>query len=85
MFYFMRAKKKEGRPLPDTPDMKIWREEFDEMGLEEHHNKLKALGLSDEDIKEFDEDLKETNDEDLKETNDEDLKETISQKKKNGK
>jgi hypothetical protein len=54
----MRGKKKDGRPLPETPDMKIWREEFDEMGLEEHHNKLKALGLSDEDIKEFDEDFK---------------------------
>ena len=55
----MRGKKKEGKPLPDTQDMKIWREEFDEMSLEEHHNKLKALGLSDEDVKEFDEDLKE--------------------------
>ena len=44
--------------MPDTQDMKLWREEFEEMSLDEHHTKLKALGLSDEDLKEFDEDLK---------------------------
>jgi len=38
----MRGKKKEGRPL----------------SLDEHHNKLKSLGLSDEDLREFDEDFK---------------------------
>ena len=54
----MRGKKKEGRPLPETQDMKLWRREFDEMGLDEHHNKLKSLGLSDEDLREFDEDFK---------------------------
>ncbi|KKW30888.1 MAG: hypothetical protein UY74_C0030G0026, partial [Candidatus Kaiserbacteria bacterium GW2011_GWC2_52_8b] len=46
----MRGKKKEGRPLPDTQDMKLWRREFEEMSLDEHHNKLKSLGLSDEDL-----------------------------------
>ena len=69
MFYFMRAKKKEGRPLPETTDMKIWREEFDQMSLDDHHSKLKALGLGEDDIREFDEELKET----------------MPQKKKNGK
>lgn len=54
----MRGKKKEGRPLPDTQDMKLWRREFEEMSLDEHHNKLKSLGLSDEDLREFDEDFK---------------------------
>ncbi len=48
-------KKSEGRPLPDTADMKAWREEFKEMSLEDHDRVLKNLGLDDEDIKEFNE------------------------------
>ena len=54
----MRGKRKEGRPLPETADMKLWRKEFDEMSLDEHHNRLKSLGLNEEDLKEFDEDFK---------------------------
>ncbi|PIN85518.1 MAG: hypothetical protein COV47_01720 [Candidatus Diapherotrites archaeon CG11_big_fil_rev_8_21_14_0_20_37_9] len=50
----LSKKKKEGKPLPDTQDMKIWREEFDAMDITEHNNKLKSLGLDDEDIEEFD-------------------------------
>jgi len=69
----MRGKRKEGKPLPDTQDMKLWREEFNQMSVEEHHNKLKALGLSDEDVEEFDEGLKEL---------DEEPKETLPPKKK---
>lgn len=53
----MARKKKDGKPLPDTQDMKIWREEFEQMTPEEHHNVLKNLGLDEEDIEEFDEDF----------------------------
>ena len=55
----MIKKKKEGHPLPNTPDMKAWREEFDELTIEDHDKKLKALGLDDEDIEEFNEDFTE--------------------------
>lgn len=48
-------KKKEGQPLPETADMKIWREEFNEMTIEDHDKVLKNLGLDDEDIAEFNE------------------------------
>ena len=47
-------RKKEGKPLPDTQEMKIWREEYSQMSVDEHNAKLKALGLSEEEIKEFD-------------------------------
>lgn len=55
----MRSKKKEGKPLPDTPEMQMWREEYKDMSLEDHKAKLKMLGLDDEDVKEMDEVLKE--------------------------
>lgn len=48
-------KKAEGRPLPETADMKMWREEFKQMSLEDHDKVLKNLGLDDEDIAEFNE------------------------------
>ncbi|MCR4334979.1 MAG: hypothetical protein NUV57_00390 [archaeon] len=51
----MIRKKKEGKPLPETQDMKIWREEFDQMSIEEHDRILKNLGLDDEDIDDFNE------------------------------
>ncbi|MFH1586724.1 MAG: hypothetical protein ABID38_02615 [Candidatus Diapherotrites archaeon] len=49
------GRKKEGRPLPEKPEDKIWREEFDQMTVEDHNEKLKGLGLEEEDIEEFDE------------------------------
>jgi hypothetical protein len=52
-------RKKEGKPLPETEAMKIWREEFEGMSIEEHDNKLKQLGLDDDDIEEFNEDFTE--------------------------
>ena len=55
----MVKRKKEGHPLPNTPEMKLWREEFDQMSLEEHDKVLKNLGLDDEDIEEFNEDFKD--------------------------
>ncbi len=55
----MKAKRKEGKPLPDTPNMKMWREEYEQMSAEEHRAKLAVLGLSDEDFSEFKEVLKE--------------------------
>lgn len=55
----MVRKKKEGKPLPETADMKIWKEEFDKMSLEEHDKVLKNLGLDKEDIEEFNEDFAE--------------------------
>ncbi len=45
----------EGKKLPDTPDMQAWREEFEAMSKEEHLAKLKALGLDDEELAEFEE------------------------------
>lgn len=56
----MRKKLGEGRLLPDTPDMKAWRKEFEKMSLSEHDNKLRQLGLGDEEIEEFNESFKET-------------------------
>ena len=53
------AKRKEGRPLPETSQMKLWREEFEKMSLEEHGKKLKQLGLDEEEIKEFNEEFKQ--------------------------
>jgi len=55
----MKAKRKEGKPLSDTPTMKMWREEYEQMSEEEHKSKLAALGLGDEDFSEFKEVLKE--------------------------
>src|SRR3989344_6804886 len=49
----MVLRKKEGRPLAETADMKVWREEFNEMSLEDHDKVLKNLGLDAEDIQEF--------------------------------
>ena len=46
-------KKTEGRPLKETADMKIWREEFNQMKPEDHDRVLKNLGLDDEDVEEF--------------------------------
>jgi hypothetical protein len=54
----MITRKREGHPLPDTEDMKIWREEFNQMTLEDHDKILKNLGLDEEDIKEFNESVK---------------------------
>jgi len=50
-------KKKEGRPLQETQGMKLWRKQFEKMSLGDHDEKLKALGLDDEDIEEFNEDF----------------------------
>jgi len=50
----MKSKrKKEGCPLPETAEMKAWREEYEDMSIEEHKAKLKGLGLGDEDFGEF--------------------------------
>ncbi len=51
----MVRRKKEGHKLSDTKDMEIWRDEFKEMTLEQHDEKLKALGLDDDEIEEFNE------------------------------
>jgi len=51
-------KKKEGRPLSDTTAMKMWRDEYEHMSLEDHEAKLKKLGLGDEDFGEFKEVLR---------------------------
>ena len=55
----MVIKKKEGKPLPMTEDMKIWQEDFNKLTLEEHDKILKNLGLDEEDIKDFNEDFEE--------------------------
>lgn len=50
-------RKKEGHPLKETSEMRLWRQEFEKMSLKEHDEKLKSLGLDDEDIEEFNEDF----------------------------
>ena len=45
----------EGQRLPDTPDMVAWRKEFEEMDIEAHKERLKSLGLDDEELSEFEE------------------------------
>ena len=48
-----RARMREGRPLPETEEMKAWRKQYMEMSFEEHAAKLRELGLSEEEIAEF--------------------------------
>jgi len=55
----MVIKKKEGKPLPMTEDMKIWQEEFNKLTIEENDKILKTLGLDDEDIEDFNEGFEE--------------------------
>lgn len=43
----------EGARLPETPDMKAWREEFEELREEDHLKKLAELGLDEEELEEF--------------------------------
>lgn len=44
---------REGRPLPETEEMKAWRRQYMNMSFEEHAAKLRELGLSEEEIAEF--------------------------------
>ncbi len=43
----------EGAKMKETADMLIWRKDFEKMKIEDHKNKLKELGLDDEDLGEF--------------------------------
>ncbi|MCX6801029.1 MAG: hypothetical protein NTZ73_02480 [Candidatus Diapherotrites archaeon] len=43
----------EGAKKPETADMAAWRKDFEKMKVEDHLEKLAALGLDDEDLKEF--------------------------------
>lgn len=54
----MLKRKKEGRPLPMTADMKAWEKDFEKMSLDDHADKLRSLGLDDEDLEEFKEAFK---------------------------
>lgn len=53
------VKKKEGRPLPETQDMRMWKQEYESMSEEDHKAKLRELGLADEEMGEFLNTLKE--------------------------
>ena len=55
----MLRKKKEGHPLPKTAEMTAWEKEFGKMSLSEHEEKLRSLGLGDEDLEEFKEAFKQ--------------------------
>jgi len=44
---------REGKPLPDTEEMKAWRKQYMGMSFEEHKQRLMNLGLSEEEIEEF--------------------------------
>ncbi len=56
----MPQKPVEGTHIKMTADFEIWKKDFDKMTLKDHENKLKELGLDEEDIKEFDEDFQES-------------------------
>jgi hypothetical protein len=45
----------EGMVKPITADMVAWKKEFDEIDIDEHKAKLKALGLDDDELAEFEE------------------------------
>lgn len=47
------TKPPEGAKMKETADMIAWRKEFEKMKTEDHLNKLKELGLDDEDLDEF--------------------------------
>ncbi len=54
------AKRKEGKPLPETPQMKLWKKEFEKISIGGHDKKLKELGLDEEEIEEFNEEFKQS-------------------------
>lgn len=54
----MMRKKREGHSLPKTPEMVAWEKEFQKMSLEDHDEKLRSLGLAEEDIAEFNDSFK---------------------------
>jgi hypothetical protein len=43
----------EGAKLPESAEMKAWREEFEGLKTEDHIKKLAALGLDEEELEEF--------------------------------
>lgn len=43
----------EGAKMKETADMVAWRKEFEKMKTDDHKEKLKELGLDDEDLEEF--------------------------------
>ncbi|HPM85568.1 MAG: hypothetical protein PHY04_02340 [Candidatus ainarchaeum sp.] len=47
------TKPPEGAKMKETADMLAWRKEFEKMKTEDHLDKLKELGLDDEDLDEF--------------------------------
>ncbi|MDO8634434.1 MAG: hypothetical protein Q7K34_04050 [archaeon] len=57
---FMLRKKHEGRALPKTPELVAWEKEFQKMSLVEHVEKLRGLGLTEEDLSEFNAVFKKT-------------------------
>ena len=50
-------RRREGHALKETEDMRLWKKEFEKISLKEHDEKLKSLGLDDEDIEEFNEEF----------------------------
>jgi hypothetical protein len=47
------VKPPEGAKMKETADMIAWKKEFQKMKTEDHKDKLKELGLDDEDLEEF--------------------------------
>ena len=43
----------EGARMKETADMTAWRKEFEKMKTDDHKDKLKELGLDDDDLQEF--------------------------------
>ena len=46
-------RKKEGKPISDKPENKLWQQWFEKLSINDHDEKLRQLGLDDEDVEEF--------------------------------
>ena len=56
----MLRKKREGKILEKTPEMVAWEKEFQKLSIEDHDEKLRSLGLAEEDIAEFNDSFKKS-------------------------
>ncbi len=48
-----KSPKKKGKPLQNTKNMQVWRNEFEKLDIKDHVQKLSALGLDNDDLEEF--------------------------------
>ncbi len=54
-FGMIGRKKGEGHPIQEKTEDKAWKQWFQGLSIKDHDDKLRALGLDDEDVEEFNE------------------------------